>query len=351
MLTYLITFVLSLLFMHSALKSKNMFIRWLCHIMAIAPPVFLLTFRAEECGTDTLHYIWIFNNIDESSAIKALLLSRLEPLFVLLNFFIRSSRLSVEYLFFFCGVLTVAPIYIGSVKMKDKVPALMPMTLFYLMFYQYSFNTVRQSIGMSLIFLSAVYLLNNEKRKAFIIGLSAFFFHTVAIIYFIVYISYIFGFTKSLKGFFITTVTALIIAYISQFVLTTGIDNFLHYVGVSTSMQMSYLLEVLLNFIVVLILWGKNRIGEKRFFLFVSGFVVILFLLSPLGSYLFRIANCLDILLLVYIPMALTNSRNQLYKYSYMTFAFIFWWYIFIRQGNGGTNPYILSPTFRLFWY
>lgn len=349
MFTYIITFAISLLFMHLAIKGKVKRSGLLFHILAIIPPVFLLTFRAEECGTDTTHYIYIFDGLFTGNIGTLLAESRLEPLFILLVYSIKSIGLSVEFLFFMCGLLTIVPVYYGSIKMRKVVSPLLPMALFYLMFYQYSFNIVRQSIAMSLVFLAMVYLIENKKIPSLLIGLSAVLFHVVAVVFFIVYI--IFRNNKfSFVGSILSFLLLVVFVYLFQSFFSDKLDTLMEYTeaGKQTVLQMSYMLEMTLNFFVVAVLWKKDK-QLKPFFIYVSGMVVLLFLASTMGTYIFRIANCLDILLLVYIPIALKNSNNKNYTLAYMFFAVFFWLYIFVLQGNGATCPYVLSPNFHIF--
>ena len=197
-MTYVVTFILSLLFMNWAIKSKSK-TSLVLHILAIIPPVFLLTFRAENCGTDTTHYTRIYSVLFADSVGSYLAKTRLEFLFALLMYYLRSLDLSIEYLFFICGLLTVVPVYMGAMILKRNANPLLVMTLFYLMFYQYSFNIVRQSIAMSLLFLAVVLLIENKKIWSIALGIMAILFHTVAVVYFIVFFAYSFRNKLSFK--------------------------------------------------------------------------------------------------------------------------------------------------------
>lgn len=350
MIVYIISFFFSLLFMNYALSVKNKYVSLFLHFFAIIPPVFLLTFRAEQCGTDTVHYMDMFHLLDVSSLNNFLAETRLELLFSLLMYGIKTIGLSVEVLFFVCGLLTIVPIYIGSIKLRKYCNPLIPMALFYLMFFQYSFNIVRQSIAMSIIFLAVVYMVENKGKISLLLGIIAMMFHAVAFIFLFVYFSFIL-IDKSKKYLIILTIiSAFVIIFINPSFFTYNYERFQSYEEKGKAgMQMSYLVEMILNFSIVLFFWKKNNTVLRKLFIFVSGLGVFLIILSTRGPFIFRIANCLDIMLLVYIPLAMTSIHQKAFTVTYMSFALFFWWFVFIYNGSGRSYPYILSSSFSLF--
>ena len=345
MVAFIISYLLSLLFMNRALKNRNKLFTSFNHILAVFPPIFLLTFRAEDCGTDTYTYIMSYEFVETHNGLLYVLEARMEALYSLLMLCLKMMSLPVEFLFFVCGILTIVPVYIGSIKLKDKADPLITMALFYLMFYQYSFNISRQSIAMSFLFLAVVYLLENKKVISMMWGIVATLFHTVALFYFVIYFLYLF--LEKSKIY-----TIVLVGVSLSFILTIEPDFFNDNVGRvqryiekgEAGMQMSYLCEMILNFIVVFAFYKKEDVELRRFFLIISGIVVFLILMSTRGPYIFRIANCADILLLLYVPITLkTANKKELYV-GYMFFAVFFWWFVFIFNGSGRSYPYILSP-------
>lgn len=342
---YIITFILSLLFMNCAIKNRPRALSTILHIMAILPPVLLLTFRAEDCGTDTANYTRIYYALFANSLEGYLQATRLEPLFALLMYSLRSLDLSIEYLFLICGLLTVVPIYIGAIILKRTANPLLVMALFYLMFYQYSFNIVRQSISMSLLFLAVAFLIENKKKISLLLGVLAIFFHSVAVIYFIVFFAYLSREKLSLKNLTLNVLLLTAFLFVFHTFFQDKIEYFQNYLESSEkmSMQFSYFAEMLMNFSIVLIVWVKDKVRLKNFFLLISGMGAITIMLSANIPFAFRLANCIDILMLIYIPIALNRFRCKNYTTLYLAFAVFFWWFVFIYNGSGRSYPYILS--------
>ena len=352
MLPYIISLFFSLLIMHFAIKAKNHLVKYLLHLFAVTPSVFLLTFRSDLCGTDTPNYIRLFDYLNSASLQQYISEVRYEPLFAILTFSLKKLGLSIECFFLVSALLTIIPVYIGSIKLRKFVSPLIPMALFYLMFYQYSFNIVRQSIAMSICFLGYVYLVIEGKSIiSFLLGVTAVLFHTVSIVY--IFIFFIFQFLGRMSFKFLLINASLIIVLIYLYPLFFSdrveyLEGYLSYSsGVST--QLSYLVEMTLNFLTVIIFYKKDKIGLRRYFMIVSGIGAIVIAFSSIGHYAFRVANCIDIMALLYVPLALKNAGSRIYYFFYLIFAVFFWWFVFIFNNSGGSYPYILSPTFNYF--
>ena len=344
MLAYILSFVLSLTIMSFAMKCKAKAFSLFCHILAILPPVLLLAFRGDECGTDTANYTRMFESIDTDGFASLFLATRVEMLFALLMYFISKMNFSLFSFFFICGVLTVAPVYYGSIKLKRILNPIFLMALFYLMFYQYAFNIVRQSIAMSLLFLAVVYLIENHKKRSLMLGVFSMMFHTVAVVYIVVFVIYIFSERITAKFIIKYGILLAIAFYLLQNVLSGHMESIEDYMDRGgDSMQLSYFVEMLLNFLIVLFVWRNNHTILRRFFILVSGVVLSVILISPIAPYIFRVANCIDILMLLYIPIVLKNINNKNLYSMYLSFALFFWWFVFIFNRSGGTYPYVLS--------
>ena len=350
MIVYVISFFFSLLFMRAAIISKKGVPVLIYHIMAVLPPVLLLTFRSIDCGTDTVNYMMIYDHIETEGFFAYVAGTRFEFLFASIMFGLKRMGLSIEYLFFISGILTILPVYLGCLQIrKFGVNPLLPMALFYLFFYQYSFNIVRQSIAMSFVFLSIVYLIQNKIRPSLLVMIIAILFHYVAVIVIIPFIIYITRFQRTRNRAMIFVISSVIIVYLLRYVYDAKAESVMAHLENSATLQMSYLVEMIINLLFVAIAWKKDKTGLKRFFLFVSCLTVITIVIGSQGAYMFRIANAIDILLLIYIPLALKHSKNRITIYSYMSFAVVFWWYIFIFRANGASYPYISSLDIVLF--
>lgn len=341
MLIYILVYIFSLFFTYLASQRNN----WLYHFVAIVAPILLLTFRDVSVGTDTVHYEDIFNYSSSAASLSIFILSfRLEIGFASITYLISNMGLDVSFAFFIYASLTVIPIYVGALCLKKKTSPVIIMALYYLMFYQYSFNIVRQSIAMSFVFLSAVLLVNNKTKLSIIVWIFALLNHNTAIIFIVFFMIFKMREENILKKMIIICVVFLVLIGI----LTLNFSDQINYYNDAYlskgqgSSQMSYLIEMLLNFCIVIYARIK-QMEDSDFYLHVSLMTLCLIVASPLAPFVFRIANLCDIIMLIYIPLTITSVLKPIHKFYYFSFAIFYWWFVFILNNSGGSFPYIFD--------
>lgn len=342
MVEYLVSFIVSILFTYIASRHKSF---KFAHILAVIIPILLVTFRDEKVGTDTFAYIDIFKSSSEfDSLFDFWAFSRIEIGFSTLVYIIEKSGLSLQWFYFICSFITVVPIYIGCQEMKDKISPAYSMALYYLMFYHYSFNIVRQSMAMSLIFFATVWLLKGEKKYAIVTGICALGFHNIASLFALPYFAFIYkDLTRSakLKMLLFSIIVFFVAVHLILVYLGSTIDYYstTYFQQGKSEMQMSYFVEMTINFFIVYTAWRRNK-QQFEFFVFVAGIVLFSIATSTIGPFFFRVANCLDILLLVYIPLAF-RSLSNIGKQLYLGFAMFYWLFVFVYNNSGETIPYV----------
>lgn len=337
MIIYLLVFIVSLYFT----KVANQYSRqYILHLLAFILPVILLTYRDVSVGTDTSHYYDIYSTCASFNSLFDYLVStRLEVGFASVTFFLSKFNVSIYGVFFTYAILTVLPVYLGAVKLKENVSPTFVMALYYLMFYQYSFNIVRQSIAMSFVFLSAVMLFKKNTRMTFFYWIVAILFHNTSFVFLVYLLLYLFMFKRKAKILFICSIVIFGLYYIAQ---NYYADSIVYYVAAYTdkgtsSQQSSYLVEMILNTFLTFrakLLHVKN--GD--YFFYISIITLSLIVISPIIPFLFRLANFYDILLLIYIPSLL--SKHIFGKSAYLFFGLFFWWFCFILNNSGESNKY-----------
>lgn len=338
---YLIVFFFSILFTNIACKSKIQ----VFHLIAIAGPIILLTFRDVSVGTDTHHYIDIFNTIQSSNSILSFIeTSRLEIGFSFITYIIAHLGFSVNVAFFVYAILTVVPVYIGAMLMKEKASPTLVMALFYLMFYHYSFNIVRQAMSMSLIFLAAVLLLKNHLKIPLLLCIIAVLIHNTSIVFMVFFPILRFRGKKIIIVGMICALLMLVAFYFLKDYLLLMTEYYDNYLSEKGSSQKSYAVEMTINFFIVIYACLK-RVKDSKIYLFASLITLVLLTLSPLAPFIFRLATFYDILLLIYIPHVIhaCSKTGMVIGLSYLTFALFFWWFVFVFNNSGETMPYILT--------
>ncbi|WP_232528421.1 EpsG family protein [Microbacterium sp. MAH-37] len=161
----------------------------LLDLIALAALVTLPALRADTVGTDTIVYHRLFDAVPaEASLQDALTIIPQESGFVVLIFVIKLFGGSFHTLLWISSALAVVPAYVAIKRRSlDTTLAIALYTL--LGFYFATFNTIRQSIAISLIFLGATYLVRRKGWVPFLIfGAIATSFHTSAIIAVIAYL-------------------------------------------------------------------------------------------------------------------------------------------------------------------
>lgn len=167
----------------SWLKNKSIQIILICFL------IFIAGFRSIDIGTDTenyyLFYYRILNNYQ--------FISRYEPLFQLLNYFVVKLKLGFEWVTFLSSVLTIIPLYFAFNK-SSRFPLFSWFVYIAFCYYFQSFNIMRQSIAMSWVLLAICYLDSNKSffdkksnRKTIIYTIIAILFHYTAVLVLLIY--------------------------------------------------------------------------------------------------------------------------------------------------------------------
>lgn len=340
MLIYIVVFAISLLFTNKACNSKV----WLNHLLAIALPVLLLTFRDHSVGTDTEHYIDSFNQCGASDSLLFFIISsRYEIGFSSITYYIYHLGMGVNAAFFIYALLTIVPVYIGAMCIKDKASPIIVMALFYLMFYHYSFNIVRQSIAMSFVFLSIVQMLKGNDRIAVALWIFAVLNHNSAIINIVFLVLIKLRSRNILAISFVLAFLFVAIVLVVKLFFVEQLEYYEDYLDRGQSRaEKSYIIEMFLNFLIVL--YAKRKCVENSsFFLFASLTTLLLIIVSPIAPFFFRIANVCDFLLLIYIPQIINAASKPFLKRFYLSFAIFYWWFVFIYNNSGDSYPYIIN--------
>ena len=335
---YIVVYAISLYFTYKACDSKL----WWNHILATVLPVLLLTFRDESVGTDTGHYIDIYDFCESADSLMFVFVSsRTEIGFATITYAISHMSMAVNVAFFVYALLTIIPIYIGAMSLKDKASPVLIMALFYLMFYHYSFNIVRQSIAMSFVFLSIVQMLKGNGKISLLLWIIAVLNHNSAIIG-IVFLSFILLKNQNLFVISIVLITLfLVIIVIANSLFLEQLDYYEGYFDKGQGRaEKSYFVEMFINFLIVV--YARIKLMEdSSFFLFASITTFLLIIISPLAPFFFRLANISDVLMLIYIPQILYTIAKPIHKYHYLSFAAFYWWFVFIYNNSGDSYPYM----------
>ena len=190
---YIITFLISILFIALAQKNKNAkALYYLFVIIGLFIPCIIASLRDLSIGTDNLSYYNLFMKSQNYSFFDFVFIKSSGEILYYGLCWITSNLLNNYAIFsFLCQLLTILPIYWVLNKESEKSSTvLLGMTIYYLVVYNTSLNMIRQSISLSFIVL-AFYMLSKHKFKNVIIfTLISVLFHFSAIISIPIYILY-----------------------------------------------------------------------------------------------------------------------------------------------------------------
>ncbi|WP_265668821.1 EpsG family protein [Lactobacillus amylovorus] len=277
------------------------------------------------------------------------------------------SQLLVELIIMSCLIIgiwkfrKIQHIYIYSV---------IGILIFYCFFYNTSFNMIRQSIAMFILFYSFNFLVKREKVKWLICFIIAFLFHTSAVMGLLIAIIYLltcdqnkrinfefnngnFGANLSfLRAGIIFLVTSIVIFFPSLLVGLMHIAKLDLYVnrylsGATLQLSISNLMIRLLLLSTLFIEWNsmsKQNNKLKYFYILISLIDILLFQLS---GYTKRIGWYTSMFYIYSIPDALENDDNktrQITLVTVLSMALLVYWYFYsVIINYGETVPYVFG--------
>ena len=158
------------------------------YVLFLALPLYLLgIFRGDTVGGDLYNYLLYFDVICIKNKFADIWdVSSHEPGYRIFTYII--SCISKSHRAFLIGTFTlsfIGPVYL--IYKFSKMPLFSYVLYYALGFYTNTFNNVRQSIAISICFLSIGFLLNRDFRKFLLTVLFALMFHYSAVFFLFLY--------------------------------------------------------------------------------------------------------------------------------------------------------------------
>lgn len=134
-----------------------------------------------------------------------------EPIYWVISYFIRKVTDSGRVFLFIMQLLTVGPIAIVAFENRDRLPVSVMMTTYMLLFYQMSFNIIRQSIAAAFLLLAFSKLMKKSYIKAAVLAILVCLFHNSGIIgVALILLIYILNYSKNKKLRFVLVLISLV---------------------------------------------------------------------------------------------------------------------------------------------
>lgn len=189
MLIYLIFFLISFLFITYGnflqIKGKKRY--WIYEMMGILTLSLLAGMRSYKIGTDVEFYAKpIFNNAIMFGFFNHPALATKEIGYIFFNYLVSLISNSFSFYLFVLQFFILFFSYKGIKYINPKHKVLIYI-IFIFLYYNRSFNVIRQSMAMGLVLISLKYVFNKEPKKFIAIIFLAFLLHESALVFLIVY--------------------------------------------------------------------------------------------------------------------------------------------------------------------
>lgn len=373
MVIYLCVFFISTLLLFISNKIENKYLKRIVVVISLLIPCILAGYRNVNIGTDTKTYKKFFlmcNNAD--NLIEYYNTCKFEKGYTLLSYIIYKTTGNFQILLFVMEILTIIPIYFGLKKYKKLEKKIwLSMFVFYTMFYNITFNILRQYVSVALLFYGFSCLLNSsnkkEEKQFFIMFILAYEFHKSAIMAIILYIIYRIIKKQNKKvikigDYYIEitkviTIVLITISLIGLFnikiftnflVNITGLKNYTKYVENGVSGYRILPIKIL-PIVLLFIMTRKSFISENKyswFYILNFSFNYLIFeILSTNNYYTARIGYIFQLFNIVSIPLLCscfkTDETRKVMTTMTMIYLLSYWWYFYVYLGYNQTMPYV----------
>lgn len=293
LLYYFVVFSSSILAYFSEVIRKMMSTKvatWL-FFSGIIIPVLIAGYRYG-IGTDYYSYSDTYHDLTShfTNFLDAILNSRFEPGWIALNYFVKFIFNDVQYLFMISAILTWLLSFKAIYDNKNRISISLGILILLCTYYNISFNTVRQTISISIIMLSIKPLLDRRLFKFSLIILLASTFHYTAIIFFPAYwISNSYSEkTRLLKNIIIPLLFITLVYFIEPIIsILTNFDIFSTYSNYDLEYRGFAKMELFLKLpIVILIAFNTKKLRTNNNPMYkISIFFLIGIILATLSNF------------------------------------------------------------------
>ena len=182
---YIWVFLSSVFFAYLAERSKDKGVIVLCSVISILIPSILAGLRTVDVGIDVNvyalpHYLTAleYNNFFDFLARDRYK----EAGYYFLVYHIAHLTHHVNWCLFAYSLITVTCTYIGAYKHRDKIKPSLTMLMFFLFWYNYTFNVMRQFMAASVMFMGLDTLEHGKYSKFMFYVIFASLFHISALL-------------------------------------------------------------------------------------------------------------------------------------------------------------------------
>ena len=364
---YILCFASSTFFAYMASRTKNKAGILMFSVISILIPSILGGLRAHGVGTDTGVY-GIQNFMEAQHTVNMIDYvigdKFFEAGYKLLVYVIANTLGHVNWCYFAFQLITVTCVYIGAFKHRDKISMPLSMLVFFFIYYNDTYNMMRQSMAAAIIFMEIDKLEKKQYLKFSAAIIVASLFHGSAFLAFPLLLGMHFIITSltqdkknGLNIFIVYASLLLLILFRPVMVyITNSIAFFAKYRAYFSSLKYSEVAVtqsfgmLLLGELIMVLFYGKGAVklfqnsdtdnfSFYRFnLLFCTLFVLaVRFFTSRILAYQYYANN----LVLAALPRFVQDKHLRLIVSTVVLCVYAFyWWHIYVVRGNSATWPY-----------
>src|SRR5690554_4683046 len=187
MAIYFTVALITAVFSEISVKSSNKIIRRVCVLFVIALPSLLFAFRYG-IGTDYFAYVSNFQKL-QTIGIHAVRF-KFEWVYILINLIVGKLNGSIEMVFLITSIIMMSFIYYAARHYAKYLSVGAAIFSYMMLYYQMSFNIVRQSVAMAICLYCIKYIHDRKFLKFSFFVLIASGFHISALLLFPFYFFY-----------------------------------------------------------------------------------------------------------------------------------------------------------------
>jgi len=358
MIIYIITFLSSCLFANKAQKNENNKKKLIINsIIAIMIPSIVAGLRDFNIGVDVLVYgkNIFYSAVNSKSLLSFLNTCDADLLYEVFNYIISRITNDLNMFLFFMELFNIVLIYITLYRNRNKNKIWIGLLIFFCFFYNRTFNLLRQSMALSVIFFGTYYLDNKKNLKFIISVIIASLFHSTAIICLIMIPIKLISEMESKKRIVYSLCIIILFLFsilnydniLAVLINTNLISSKMTYY-ISNKQFEFYIIEtfikILLLFVWIIFLRQKDDKRDKYHLLIVV-ISILLFQLRGFADYADRIGFYFEYMyFIIYSKNVKINKKNKMIsKLLIIIISVVYWIYKYIIMNSCNTFPYTSS--------
>lgn len=355
MLPYLLSLFFSC-FLLKLSESQRSVLKFLLEIVGILPIAILAGCRDFTIGTDTAGYptemFYLCRSCDSLAQALVLIAGEVEPLYVVLQFYVSRFFKDAHWILFFSHVIMYYNIVCVCRKMRIRPSVCV--FIYFCVFFDFSLNGARQSIALSFIPLSFFYLIKKRYVKCIVFFIVAFLFHSSTLLCLGIFALY---WLTSKKPYLFSRKKQKIVAIVLVSVLLLNFSNIVIYMGqlgflrneyidryangdmYGTNFPISNVYINIVNLILYYKLGGNSKENSLSIFMeYVVILSLILCLSAMISTYAVRITFNFVIIAICYESSLLAKSKYNLKQIG--AFSYFFYWFFITILNLEDVMPY-----------